>query len=232
MKKGVDFFRENNDFKTLNDELVVRYDSYTVDEIWNAANEQLYALEEKYRKTHKNLRPHLDIILPFIAIYKVLLEVCPDDAMTLVAEQSKMNAIRERKAIVELCNKKPQQFFKECKSMAKKDFSDKALFNCSVTEESKNTFTFEITENAYLIICTGNGCPELAQIFNDRFTYLYSHLPEVKFKRSGTLCSIPVQPEEPQETADGEEPEESQEPAKVPQEKCVFTFTLKAEGEK
>ena len=216
MKKGEDFFKDNADFKTLNDELIVRYDSYTVDGIWAQANENLMALEEKYKKTSKNLRPHLDIILPFIAIYKVLTDVCPDDAMTLVAEQSKMNAIRQRKAIVELCTKKPQAFFKECKSMTKKDFSEKALFNCSVTEETKTSFTFEITENAYLIICTGNGCPELAQIFNDRFTYLYSHLPEIKFKRTGTLYTPP---------SDSQTEDSANE--KLQTEKATFTFELK-----
>lgn len=220
MKKGVNFFMDNGDFKTLNDELVVRYDSYTVEEIWEKANSNLQQLEEKYKKTHKSLRPHLDIILPFISIYMVLLEACPENAMELVAEQSKMNAIRERKAIVDLCNKKPQQFFKECKSMAKKDFSDKALFNCTVTEESKNSFTFEITENAYLIICTGNGCPELAQIFNDRFTYLYSHLPGVAFKRSGALTS--------DLTGESNDEDENQDTPSVTQsEKCTFSFAIK-----
>lgn len=227
MKKGADFFKDNEDFKTLNDELIVRYDSYTVDGIWAQANENLEALEEKYKKTHRNLRPHLDIILPFIAIYKVLMDVCPSDAMELVAEQSKMNAIRERKTIVELCNKKPQQFFKECKSMTKKDFTEKALFNCSVTEESKTSITFEITENAYLIICTGNGCPELARIFNDRFTYLYSHLPEVKFKRSGTLYS-PVAKKESAEDDENPETEENSAPAP---EKATFTFELAPQKE-
>ena len=224
MKKDENFFKDNADFSTLNDELVVRYDSYTVDGIWAQANENLSALEEKYRKTHRSLRAHLDIILPFIAIYKVLLDVCPSDAMELVAEQSKMNAIRERKAIVELCSKKPQQFLKECKSMPKKDFSEKALFNCSVTEETKTSFTFEITENAYLIICTGNGCPELAQIFNYRFTYLYSHLPEVKFKRTGTLY---VPPKEKEEGEEYEEEGQEQEPPKP--EKVTFSFELKSE---
>lgn len=219
MKKTGDFFKDNADFKTLNDELVIRYDSYTVDDIWTSANETLDALEEKYKKTHRSLRPHLDIMLPFIAIYRVLLEVCPESALELVAEQSKMNAIRERKAIVDLCNKKPQQFFKDCKNMAKKDFTDKAMFNCNITEDSKNSLTFEITENAYLIVCTGNGCPELAQIFNDRFTYLYSHLPEVKFKRTGTLAPSPRPQNEETENSDGEENQ-------VPVEKCVFTFSM------
>ena len=225
MKKDGNFFIDNDDFKTLNDELIVRYDSYTVDGIWAQADENLSALEEKYRKTHRNLRPHLDIILPFIAIYKVLLNVCPSDAMELVAEQSKMNAIRERKAIVELCNRKPQQFLKECRSMTKKDFSEKALFSCSVTEETKTSFTFEITENAYLIICTGNGCPELAQIFNDRFTYLYSHLPEIKFKRTGTLYTPPVKKQ------DGDSESEDGEQEAAPVEKATFTFELQTERE-
>ena len=225
MKKGENFFEGNDDFRTLNDELVVRYDSYTVDGIWAQANDNLLELEEKYKKTNRNLRPHLDIILPFIAIYKVLLDVCPPDAMDLVAEQSKMNAIRERKAIVELCNKKPQTFLKECKSMTKKDFSEKALFNCSITEESKTSFTFEITENAYLIICTGNGCPELAQIFNDRFTYLYSHLPEVKFKRTGNLYGG-IRNLTPDDEVTEDDPENKKE-----KKKATFTFELKSERE-
>ena len=143
----------------------------------------------------------------------------------MVAEQSKMNAIRERKAIVELCNKKPQTFLKECKSMTKKDFSEKALFNCSITEESKTSFTFEITENAYLIICTGNGCPELAQIFNDRFTYLYSHLPEVKFKRTGNLYGG-IRNLTPDDEVTEDDPENKPAP-----EKATFTFELKSERE-
>ena len=35
MKKGTDFFNENEEFKTLNDELTVKYDSLTVADIWS-----------------------------------------------------------------------------------------------------------------------------------------------------------------------------------------------------
>ena len=187
MKKGTDFFTENEEFKTLNNELTVKYDSITVGNIWNkiaACYDDTWA---QYSGVNDALKKHLKYMIPYIAVYKVLYEDDRNDALELVVEQAKMNAIEKRKFYEGYSNRFPGLFIKNCRKLPKTFFTEKAGFETEVIEGPSTECSFVVKKCPYLAICTENGCPELVKIFSDNDKDSYANRPKIAFKRNGNL---------------------------------------------
>ncbi|MBO4321206.1 MAG: L-2-amino-thiazoline-4-carboxylic acid hydrolase [Treponema sp.] len=189
MKKGTDFFTDNEEFNTLNNELTVKYDSITVSEIWKkiaACYDDIWA---QYSGVNDALKKHLKYMIPYIAVYKVLYEDDRNDALELVIEQAKMNAIEKRKFYEGYSTRFPGLFIKKCRKMAKGFYAEKAGFEVELEETPPNECKFVIKKSPYLSICTENSCTELVKIFSDNDLYYFANLPKIAFKRNGNLES-------------------------------------------
>ena len=182
MKAAENFYVSNEDYKVLDDELIVKYDSTTVSELWNRAENLRLDLTEAYEKSPRGIRKSLAKILPYLALYKTLLEDDSSDAYTLIAEQSKMNAIRDRKFYVQQAEKNPRNVIKLLAKTLKSEYSEKFGFTIIADEKEKENLRVRIVENPYEAACAENGCPELARIFYDRISYLFANLPGLHFK--------------------------------------------------
>lgn len=187
MKKGTDFFNENEEFKTLNDELTVKYDSLTVADIWSKIASCYDDTWAQYSGVNDALKKHLKYMIPYIAVYKVLFEDDRNDALELVAEQAKMNAIEKRKDNEAYSSRFPGLFIKKCRKLPKSFYTEKAGFEVVELESPSDECSFVIKKCPYNVICTENGCPELVKVFSDNDLFLYANLPNISFKRDGSL---------------------------------------------
>ncbi len=207
MKSAANFYISNEDFKVLDDELIVKYDSTTVAGLWDRAENLRADLTDSCERFPKHIRKSLAKIIPYMAVYKTLLDDDPSDAYELVAEQSKMNAIRDREYYVQQAEKNPRNVIKILAKTIKSDYNEKLGFEISSEEITKDSFHIVVTENPYEAFCAENGCPELARIFYDRINYLLANLPGLIFKMDAKF----IAPEPSPDATDGLENESESE---------------------
>ena len=207
MRAAENFYTPNENFKVLDDELIVKYDSRTVAEIWSRAEKMRLSLDEAYGKYPRGIRKSLSKIIPYMALYKTLLDDDPSDAYELIAEQSKMNAIRDRKSYVQLAEKNPGNVVKMIIKTLRSEYGEKFGYKIIAEEKEKKNIRVRIVENPVESFCSENGCPELARIFYDRISYLLSNLPGLLFKIGLEKSSV----------GDESEPESESESEDVPE---------------
>lgn len=195
MRAAENFYTPNENFKVLDDELIVKYDSRTVAEIWSRAEKKRLSLDEAYEKYPRGIRKSLSKIIPYMALYKTLLDDDPSDAYELIAEQSKMNAIRDRKSYVQLAEKNPGNVVKMITKTLRSEYGEKFGYKIIAEEKEKKNIRVRIVENPVEPFCSENGCPELARIFYDRISYLLSNLPGLLFKIGLEKSNVGDEPE-------------------------------------
>lgn len=211
MKSAANFYISNEDFKVLDDELIVKYDSTTVAELWERAEKLRADLTASCERLPKHVRKALAKIVPYMAVYKTLLDDDPSDAYELVAEQSKMNAIRDREYYVQQAEKNPRNLIKLLAKTIRGEYNEKFGFGIGSEEITKDSLHIIVTENPYEPFCSENGCPELARIFYDRISYLLANLPGLLFKIGLEKSSVGDEPEPESESESEDVPESESE---------------------
>lgn len=211
MRAAENFYTPNENFKVLDDELIVKYDSRTVAEIWSRAEKKRLSLDEAYEKYPRGIRKSLSKIIPYMALYKTLLDDDPSDAYELIAEQSKMNAIRDRKSYVQLAEKNPGNVVKMITKTLRAEYGEKFGYKIIAEEKEKKNIRVRIVENPVEPFCSENGCPELARIFYDRISYLLSNLPGLLFKIGLEKSNVGDEPEPESESESEDVPESESE---------------------
>ena len=180
---GTDFFDGNEDFKTLNDELIVKYDSATVESLWKKISQTRENLLAHYAGEKKNVRAVLERLIPYVACYLVLRDDNPDDAMELVAEQSKANAVRKRRWFEAYAKKHPKLYNWKFRGDAKNWFDTQAGFSLAFKGSEKNECAFEVSGGPYGDLCRDADCPELEEVFLAFDRFAFQGLPDVKFSQ-------------------------------------------------
>ncbi len=182
------FYAGNKNFKLIHDSLIIKYDSETVARIIAQAGKEYDSIVAAHEGDPKKQLLHVKNAAALLAIYKVLKQETPEDALEIVAEQSNSQALEGRKRFLKYTNAAPRLFILACRMTAKSMYSEDAGFKTSTPQCKKNEMRINIEQCPYVKICQEHECPELAKVFCDRDVYAYAHLPKVNFQRSGTLA--------------------------------------------
>lgn len=185
MKKA-SFYMKHNQFRHVYDQLMIKYDSKTVSSLLETADAERTALLERYKNQPAVKKMHSTQALSYIAVYRVLKNDAPDDALDIVAEQSKANAQERRKTMLTL-SKWPHFFVFMTSLVSKLLFGAAGGFVQKRYKTPRGECRFDIEACPYAALCAENGCEELCAIFCQADVYTYGLLPNVAFVRTQTL---------------------------------------------
>lgn len=100
MKSGSKYFFGNKKFENLNNQLIIKYDSFTVDAVWRKIGARYDGLVYKWGQRFSEIKKSSVDFLPLAAAYLTLKNEDPSDALTLIKEQleaNKFQAVREER---------------------------------------------------------------------------------------------------------------------------------------
>lgn len=177
-------------YRFIHKELVKLYGGDTASRIAALAEKHYADCEKLCRNGSKGERQHLDsTILPTVSIYKALLEIDPDNALT-AAHTVMMNICQAGGAFMQGVLKLPgmkSAFMWFLPKMAVRMFGPSCGFQFENFAAHKNLLKMDMTACPYCRYAEAFGCPELTSVFCDSDLATYGNLPGIRFRRSQTL---------------------------------------------
>lgn len=180
----------NRKFGFIRKELVKLYGEETTAKIVALAEKHYADCERLCQGASEGEWEHLSgTILPTVAIYKALLEIDADHALTN-AHGIMMELCEKGGAVVGKMMKLPGMkslFMWLLPKMAAKLFGPSCGFAFENYEASKTMLRMDMTACPYCRYAQKLGCPELMPVFCDSDFVTYGNLPGIRFKRTQTL---------------------------------------------
>lgn len=181
---------KNPMYRFIHRELMKLYNENTASHVIKSAGKHyadcvlLCADAPKGEWTHLN-----NTILPTVSIYKALLQIDPDNALTS-AHTVMMNVCEIGGAFVRGMLKLPGMksvFMWFLPKMANKMFGPSCGFQFENYEASRSSLQMDMTACPYCRYAKLFGCPELIFVFCDSDFATYGNLPGIQFRRTQTL---------------------------------------------
>lgn len=180
----------NRKFGFIRKALVKRYGEETTVRIVSLAEKHYADCERLCEGASEGEWEHLSgTVLPTVAVYKALLEVDADRALTR-ANDIMMELCQKVGAAVGKIMKLPGMkslFMWLLPKMALKLFGPSCGFAFGNYEASKTALKMDMTACPYCRYAQKLGCPELMPVFCDSDFATYGNLPGIKFERTQTL---------------------------------------------
>ena len=181
---------KNRKFGFIRNGLVKRYGEETTAKIVALAEKHYAACEKLCEGATEGEWEHLSgTILPTVAVYKALLEVDSDHALTH-ANDIMMELCEKGGAAVGKLMKLPGMkslFMWLLPKMAVRMFGPSCGFQFENYEASKGMLKMDMTACPYCRYAQHLGCPELMPVFCDSDFATYGNLPGIRFERTQTL---------------------------------------------
>lgn len=130
--------------------------------IWDQARSGYQKLLAAYPDLPPKVAAHTDgVIFPAIAVYRALLESCPERAMEIMEQGMAQRAARVGKTYARLVSLPGMKgvFLKLFSKGAKSGFGEKSGFGQEFLTDSSRELAFNIIKCPYWDLCTVLGCP-------------------------------------------------------------------------
>lgn len=124
MKSGTKYFTGNKKFENLNNQLIIKYDSFTVDAIWRKIGARYDGIMYKYGPRFSAVKKTDFDFLPLASVYLTLKNEDSSDALELIQEQVQSNIFQEIRDEREKKSKTPSFLRNIFKPTQKKLISD------------------------------------------------------------------------------------------------------------
>jgi len=95
MRSGTKYFSGNKKFENLNNQLIIKYDSFTVDAIWRKIGARYDGIMYKYGPRFASVKKTNFDFLPIASVYLTLKNEDSSDALELIQEQVQSNIFQE-----------------------------------------------------------------------------------------------------------------------------------------
>lgn len=190
MKSGSEQLNYSRWYRAMKNDLISEYGKDQVESLWKVADAQLEHLLVAYRDIPKGHRMHIhNTILPRIAIYRALQQAMPEDAMGIMDETVKKQAMAMGGMLGSILKFPGMKgfFILMFRVAARKMFGPSAGFAQTFHHADKGSVMFDITQCPYCEVCSACGCWELTHTFCDSDVYCYGALPGIVFERTQTL---------------------------------------------
>ena len=148
MKTGAKYFSGNKKFENLNNQLIIKYDSFTVDAIWRKIGARYDGIMYKYGPRFSSLKKSDFDFLPLASVYLTLKNEDSSDALELIRDQVQSN------------------IFQEIRSEREKNLKTPAFLKNLLKPSHKKLIS---QEQLTLIqdFCAENDCVELWQLLDE-----------------------------------------------------------------